>query len=499
MIKVPHARSEHVVLLSDRGPVRFTSCSSQLVPERQSSSVTALLHGVAGVIASAVTWVAPSTSAADAQAMRLGLFHDLAPGLGYLPDAVFVHEQEYERYYYDAGVRIIWSAWHGIEDEIPARCDSKNPLASLVSYARINRQLSSRIAQVAAEGAIVLVQDYQFMLAPKIIRGLRPDIRIVQFSHTPFPDAASVARLPSAIVRTLVTGMLGADLLGFQCARWSHRFLQCCRWLGLDVDQDHGQVRYDGRRIWVRCYPVPVDVPSLTVRSKTAEANRWADSTRAEDRRRRIVRVDRLDPAKNALRGFEAYSLLLRRYPALARDLRFVACLVPSRERLPEYQRYASDVWQVIDDVNRRYPGSISVHYGNDQDRALGVMRSYDVLLVNPVADGMNLVALEGPIVNTNDGVVVLSLGAGAADLLSGAVILDRPKDVEATADALEVALSFSTAERRDRANRMRTAISQLSPTEWLDQQLADVLAVTSGSAPSCLPPHHPSKNARLL
>jgi trehalose 6-phosphate synthase len=117
-------------------------------------------------------------------------------------------------------------------------------------------------------------------------------------------------------------------------------------------------------------------------------------------------------------------------------------------------------------------------------------MRGYDVLLVNPVADGMNLVAQEGPVINTNDGVVVLSLGAGAADLLSGAAILDRPRDVAATADALEVALLLSPAERRDRANQMRTAVSQLSPTEWLDRQLADVLAVTSGSTPSCPPPH---------
>ena len=204
-----HIQPEHVVLLSDRGPVRFTSRSGQLVLERQSSSVTALLHGVAGVIASPVTWVTPSTSAADAKAMRLGLFRDLTSRLGYSPDVVLIHEQEYERYYYDAGVRIIWSAWHGIEDDIPIQCDGENPLASLASYVRVNRRLSSRIAQVAVKGAIVAVQDYQFMLAPTIIRGLRPDARIVHFSHTPFPDSESVAKLPSAVVRTLVTGMLG--------------------------------------------------------------------------------------------------------------------------------------------------------------------------------------------------------------------------------------------------------------------------------------------------
>lgn len=498
MTRVSRTRPKHVVLLSDRGPVRFVSQSGRLVPKQQSSSVTALLHGVAAAMASPVTWVTPSTSAADVQAMRLGLFRELATHRGYSLDAVSVREQEYERYYYDAGVRIIWSAWHGIEDDVPVRYDDQNPLASLASYARVNQQLSSRIAQLAAEGAIIAVQDYQFLLAPAIIRSLRSDIRIVHFSHTPFPDSASVARLPSVIVRTLVTGMLGADLLGFHCARWAHRFLQCCRRLGLEVEEDLGRVRYDDRWVWVRCYPVSVDVASLSARSRAPEAYRWADRTRATDRRRRIVRADRLDPAKNALRGFEAYALLLRRHPALARDLRFVACLVPSRERLSEYQRYAEDVWHVVDEVNRRHPGSITVHYGNDQDRALGVMCGYDVLLVNPVADGMNLVAQEGPVVNTEDGVVVLSQETGSADLLSGAVILDRPRDVAATADALDLALSLSPAERRDRANRMRAAIGQLNPIEWLDQQLADVLAVTSGSAPSCPPPSQPAKDARL-
>jgi trehalose 6-phosphate synthase len=450
------------------------------------------------MIASPITWVAPSTSTADMHAMRLGLFRGLAPRLGYFPEVVPVHEEEYARYYDDAGIRIIWSAWHGIEDEIPIRYNNKSPIASLASYARVNRQLASRIAQVAMERAVIAVQDYQFMLAPTIIRQLRPDTRIIHFSHTPFPDSESVAKLPSAIIRTLVTGMLGADLLGFQCVRWAHRFLQCCLRLGLDVDQNHGRVRYDCRHVWIRCYPVPVDVPSLTIRSKTPKVIQWADKTGANGRHRRIVRVDRLDPAKNALRGFQAYSLLLNRRSDLARDLRFTACLVPSRERLPEYQRYAKNVWRVIDEVNSRHPRSISVHYGNDQDRALGVMRDYDVLLVNPVADGMNVVAQEGPIVNINDGVVVLSLGAGAAELLSGAVILDRPRDVAATADALEIALSLSPAERRHRADQMRSAISQLSPTEWLNRQLADALAVTSGSAPSGPLPPYPSKKARL-
>ncbi|MGB3438281.1 MAG: trehalose-6-phosphate synthase [Actinophytocola sp.] len=479
----------HVVLVSDRGPVRFAGQIEDPVPEFCSGSVTALLHRVAGAAGYPVAWLAPSTSATDGHAMRRGLFGDLAGQLGYSPQVVLIDKQEYDRYYLDTGVEIIWSAWHGIEDDVPVRTAADRWLAPLASYKHVNQRMAERVAQQAAPAAVVAVQDYQLMLAPAMIRALRPDVRLVHFSHTPFPDAGSLAGVPAPLLRSLVHGMLGADLLGFQRAQWADRFLRCCRRLGLDVDQERGWVRHDGRRIWVRCYPVSVDIPSLTDRARTPEVGRWAARTTADDRAMRIVRVDRLDPAKNALRGFEAYSSLLRRHPALAREARFVACLVPSRERLPSYQRYAARVRRMVDDINDRYPGAVMVHHGENQDRALGVLRGYDVLLVNSVTDGMNLVAQEGPVINTKDGAVVLSAGAGAADLLTGAVLLEQPRDVAATTDALAAALALSPAERRNRAGRMRAAIVGMDAANWLDRQLSDVLAAAAGSAPTTQAP----------
>jgi len=482
--------AEQVVLLSDRGPVRFTSVGDRLVAQTQSGSVTALLDGIATAARYPVTWLSPSTSAADGLAMRQGLFDGQTARLGYSAQVVLVDEQDFQRYYFDAGVNIIWSAWHGIEDEIPVRYDAHRPLASLASYTRVNQAMADRVAEVAAEHAVVAVQDYQFMLAPAMIRARRPNLRIVQFSHIPFASTASLDRLPPAITNALVTGMLGADLLGFQRAEWAHRFLRHCHRAGLDVDHEQGWVRQCGRRTWVRCYPVPVDVVALAGRSSSPEVLRWAARTEAADRVARIVRVDRLDPAKNALRGFQAYALLLRRRPELARDVRFVACLIPSRECVPDYQRYAARVRQVVDDINDRYPAAVTVYYGNDQDRAFGVLRGYDVLLINPVADGMNLVALEGPVLNTKDGVVVVSDTAGAADLLrGGAVSLAQPRNVEATAAALETALGLSAAERAARGRRLTAALGRLTTADWLDQQIEDAVAASAGAAPSCPPP----------
>jgi trehalose 6-phosphate synthase len=430
--------------------------------------------------------------------MRRGAFVELGARLGYSAQVVLVDQQEYERYYYDAGVNIIWSTWHGIEDDVPARFNTESPLRSLASYIHVNRQMAARVADVAAAGAVVAVQDYQFMLAPAMIRALRPDLRIVYFNHVPFPDAASLANLPSIISSTLVYGMLGADLLGFQRGSWAHRFLRCCQALGLRVDPERGRIWHRGRVSWTRCYPVVVDVPSLTGRLAAPEVCWWAVGTAPAEGTVRIVRVDRLDPAKNALRGFEAYALLLRRRPALAGIVQFLACLVPSRERMPEYRHYASRVRRVIEEVNLRHPGAITVYYGEDQDRALGVLNGYDVLLVNSVADGMNLVAQEGAVANSRDGAVVLSRETGSADLLSGAVILTRPRDVVATADALEAALALSPAERRERANRMRAAVSRGDAAQWLNRQIADALAVSRGSAPHTPPSVCAEQDARL-
>jgi trehalose 6-phosphate synthase len=483
------ARGAHVVLLSDRGPVRFTGNVANIAPQLQSSSVTALLHSLATRATHSITWLTPSTSTADENAMRLGLFRELDAQLGYSPRVVLVDELEYDRYYYDVGINIIWSVWHGIEDDVPPRWNTQHPLASLTSYTHVNRRMAVKVAEAAAEGAVVVVQDYQFLLAPAMIRAKRPDVRIVHFSHVPFPDTSSLNKLPPVLVRAFVNGMLGADLLGFQCVRWADRFLRCCERLGLDVDQERWNVRHRNRRTWVRCYPVSVDVVSLKNRSRAPEVRRWAAQTAASDRVARIVRIDRLDPAKNALRGFEAYSMLLDRMPGLARDIRFVACLTPSRERFPDYQRYAARVRSVVHGINRRYPGAITVHYGNNQERAFGVLDGYDVLLVNPVADGMNLVAMEGPVLNTKDGTVILSSGAGAADLLSGAEILARPGDLAATADALEAALFLPPAKRRERAEQMQAAISRLDVAEWLERQVTDAMAVGAAAAPSCLPP----------
>ncbi|MEU0272249.1 trehalose-6-phosphate synthase [Streptomyces sp. NPDC006307] len=481
-----------VVLVSDRGPVRFTDRGG-LRPERRNGSVTALLDRIGGAVdprSVTLRWVAPSDAEADARAARLGLFHGLGTELGYRYEAVPVGPEAYRGYYDDAGVNLLWTVWHGIEDEVPVLVDPREPLRSLAGYRTVNETLAAHVARGAPPGAVVACHDYQLLLLPGAIRRRRDDLWISHFSHTPFPARESWARLPHPLVPTLVHGMLGADLLGFQRPAWARRFLECCAELGLAVDHERGLVASGrGRATWVRCYPVTVDGPALATRALAPRVTEWAARTRDGDPRAVIARVDRLDPAKNALRGFEAYARLLNQDAGLAERVRFVACLVPSRERVPAYRDYRDRVRRTVEAVNARHPGAITVHDGDDAERALGVLRAHDVLLVNAVADGMNLVAQEGALLTERDGVTVLSSGTGAADLLprDATVPLERPRDVQATADALYTALTLPPGRRRAMAARARAAVAHADPVDWLHDQLADIAAIRAGRAPSRL------------
>ena len=197
------------------------------------------------------------------------------------------------------------------------------------------------------------------------------------------------------------------------------------------------------------------------------------------------MRADRSEPSKNIVRGFEAFGMLLDRRSDLAGTARFVACLYPSRQAMPEYARYVEQIEATVERINVRHPNSIQLFMKDDFDRTLGALRVYDVLLVNSIMDGMNLVSKEGPSVNEKDGVLVLSSGAGSFDELGdAAVVIENPLDVEQTAAALEVALDMAPEGRSDRAKRLRELAVARKPADWIEAQLADLVALREGQAP---------------
>jgi trehalose 6-phosphate synthase len=475
-----------IVIVSDRAPFAFAEHRDGPRAEAVSGSVSTILARAAvSLDGRSVDWVTVTARDADRRAERAGRFQALAAQTGYTVRPVHVTADVHRAYYAHVGVRMLWFALHELWDELPPIVYGPADRDATVGFARVSQDLAERIAAVAEPGAPVLVNDYQLLLVPGRLRAIAEPQPIALFLHTPFAGPASMERLPRDLFRNVVESMLAADLLGFQRRLWAERFLDCCRRAGAHVDAQAGLVRSGRRTTWVRCYPIAIDPGEVAGAAAGEAAGAWARELVPGRSGHLVARVDRLDPAKNVLRGFQALRLLLEREPALRAAVRFAAVLVPSRDYVPEYRWYAERVWECVEGLRRDFPGVVTVLHENDRPRAMGALRVHDVLLVNSLLDGMNVVAQEAAVVNERAGVVVLSTGAGAFELLGRhAIPIASARDVGATADALARALALPAAERRRRAEGMREVVAGRGPAGWLRAQLEDLRAVCRRGEP---------------
>ncbi|MGI8695947.1 MAG: alpha,alpha-trehalose-phosphate synthase (UDP-forming) [Mycobacteriales bacterium] len=347
-----------------------------------------------------------------------------------------------------------------------------------VAYQRYNAAFADALADSAADGATVMVQDYHLFLVPQMLRDRRPDLSIGHFTHTPWAPADYFALLPDDVAGDVLKGLLGADHLGFHCDRWVTAFLDCCeRVLDVAVDRSTSTVSIAGRTVRAAVHGLGTDAGALRERA----ARRDVDAELAELRsiagdRQVIARVDRTELSKNIVRGLLAYRELLRGRPEWRGAVVHAAYAYPSRHALPEYREYTATIERVGHEIDDEFATDdwtpLILEVGHDYPGSLAALRASDVLLVNPVRDGMNLVAQEGCILSENGAALVLSREAGAVDMLGSDALLVNPYDVTATADALHQALSMPPAERRSRARRLIDAATALPPADWFEAQL---------------------------
>jgi trehalose 6-phosphate synthase len=280
-------------------------------------------------------------------------------------------------------------------------------------------------------------------------------------------------------------GLLSNDVVGFHSDRWRRAFLACSeQLLGARVDVTAGTVEHDGRTTRVVARPIGVDAPEFErLRDEPAVLEREA-SFEADRPERLVVRVDRVDPSKNVVRGFHAFALLLERHPELHGRVSMVALLAPSRQDIPEYASYTAAIEAAAREVNERFGRDgwtpVRLDIADDFPRSVAGYKQFDVLLVNPVFDGLNLVAKEAFLVNERDGVLVLSENAGVHEQLAPWSLTVNPLDVSGQADALHEALTLEADERRRRAEAIREHVRRHDIREWIDAQLADLDAVRS-------------------
>ncbi len=480
-----HAR--RLIIASNRGPVEYQLSQDKTLKPRRGAGgmVTALIDAGNRM---EVTWVAMTMTEGDRVAakeaqQRGGLLHSPLRGQKMQLRYVAISKVAYRKHYEKISNELLWFLQHYMYDPIQ---DSARQLqdAWVNGYCVANQAIADAVnAEIERENTIpvVMLHDYHLYLVSAMIRKHHPSIVTQQFIHIPWPDVRCWHFLPSNIAHDIYSGLVGNDIVGFQTERDARNFLEGARTLleGAVVDFEEGAVWWQGHRTQARAYPISISVTGERRVVNSAAGKRAAEQIKPFLGKQTIMRVDRLEPTKNILRGFQAYDMMLEKHPELIGEVTFLAFLVPSRQTLPVYRRYTADVLAAVEEINHKYGSEdwtpIRAFCDNDRVRALAAMQYYDVLLVNPIIDGMNLVAKEGPVVNRRDGVLVLSRTAGAFQQLAKGSIPTSPTDVIETTEALYKALTLSLEERRMKAAQARQAVERSDLNLWLTRQIYDI------------------------
>ncbi|MCW2974575.1 MAG: Trehalose-6-phosphate synthase [Thermoleophilia bacterium] len=504
-------RRHRLLVASNRGPVTFTEGDDgEFTAKRGGGGLVTALSALAQL--HEVTWVSHALGDGDV-AMRDAAgdvaFEEEARGGGtYRLRIVGQPDRTYDGYYLEIANPLLWFIQHRLFGFGWHPSITRSTHAAWRSYRRINERFADALDEelVAADGRdgenpFVMVHDYHLFLVPGMLRERsraagRPHPVIQFFLHIPWPDPGAWRALPRAWIKEVCVSLLACEILGFQTTADADAFQRTVRhFLGATVDLRTGTVRYLGKVTRVRTYPISVAVDEFEEHAQSRSVQRLRERIAAmrppgEDGRL-IVRVDRTDPSKNIVRGFEAYRLLLTEHPELHGNVAMFCQLDPSRQDIAEYVDYLAQVKAAAKALNQRFGTEdwTPVHVNLDSNFQAGVAAylEYDVLFVNPVADGMNLVSKEGPLINERDGVVVLSDQAGSFNELGPYVIPANPFDITQQAEALLEALRMGAPERAERAGALRDQVRARDVTRWMDSQLDDIEAVLADGSSAVL------------
>ncbi|WP_416484195.1 alpha,alpha-trehalose-phosphate synthase (UDP-forming) [Streptomyces sp. CL12] len=459
-----------VLVASNRGPVSYeTGEDGSLRAKRGGGGLVSGLSAI-GPETNAV-WVCAALGDGDRAAVRRaegGLLPEADTG-GQRVRMLDIDPEVFAAAYNGIANSVLWFVHHMLYQTPLEPVFDAEFRRQWAAYEAYNRAFAKALAEEAGDGAAVLIQDYHLALAPRMLRRLRPDLRIGHFSHTPWAPAEYFRLLPDDIAAQLLTGILGADRAAFLTRRWADAFTECCHAvLGPGIPA--------GTRIGV--HGLGADADFLRERSHRPDVAERMAALRAEigEGRRTIVRVDRTELSKNIVRGLLAYRQLLDEHPEWREKVVHVAFAYPSRQDLAVYRDYTAQVRRVAEEINSAYgtPGWIPVvlHVKDDFARSLAAYRLADVALVNPIRDGMNLVAKEVPVVSDEGCVLVLSREAGAHEEMGEDALTVNPYDITGTAETLHTALTMPAEERAERSKRLAAAGTALPPARWFLDQL---------------------------
>src|SRR5581483_9878383 len=334
----------------------------------------------------------------------------------------------------------------------------------------------------SSKPSIIMLQDYQlYLVAEKLRPQLPNDAVLIHFIHIPWPGPDSWSLLPNPMRRQIISSLCNCDILGFHTRLYQRNFLRVCQEFlpEATINMREKTVTLNDHTVQTAAYPISIDVGGILELADSDEVRNYRQRLRAFIGDQTIVRIDRVEPSKNIVRGFQAFETLLEKYPEYRGRVKFLAFLVPSRLGVEQYQRYLEEIMIAVGWINTKYGDSdwqpVELFVGDNYQRGIAAMQIADILLVNPIIDGMNLVAKEGVTVSQNNAVLILSERAGAVEQLGDGALVVSPSDVVGTMESLHEALQMPLDERQRRAEWLRQVVVREDVTMWLFDQLYDI------------------------
>jgi len=479
---VAHGEGGRTIVVSNRGPVTFTRGESgEREHSRGAGGLVTALNAVLRRAENAV-WIASAQSEEDVAVSKEPAPYEVEDLLIRLVE----HDPEaYDLMYNKLANPLLWFVQHGLYDlpYSPALGDETRR-AWEEGYVLVNRNFAEAVVETAADedSPTILLHDYQLYMTPLIVRErLGAGAFLSLFVHIPWPEPDLWRVLPHYIREGVLESLLSADVVAFHTHRYARAFAETAAdVLGAEADVEGDVIRYRGREVWVRAYPISIDpgeFEELASSEAVLEEEKFVKGLPGK----LLLRVDRTDLSKNVVRGFLAYGRMLERHPEMRGEVTFLAQLQPSRTDIREYAAYLEAVGTTAEEVNEKYGTPswkpVELFMEDNFPRSIAAYKNFDVLLVNAVRDGMNLVAKEAAVINQKSGVLVLSENAGAHEELGEHALTVNPYDVDEQADAIYAALTMPEEERERRAKALRETVESNTIENWVEAQIEDIEA----------------------
>jgi trehalose 6-phosphate synthase len=483
-----------LLVASNRGPVEYRATDRGLEGARGAGGLVTAVSAINRYVSP--RWVAAAMSEGDrqmaAEAQDSAIHWESADSrfdLRY----VTVDPEIYNAYYNTISNPLLWFLQHYMWDAPRTPVINRQVWEAWEAYHQVNQAFADILVQEAERSPhppVLMLHDYHLYFVPQLLRdrGLPPGSCVTFFLHIPWPGSDYWGLLPQRMRREILESLCQCDILGFQTTRFLRNFLNTClAYLPeAEIDYNGNRITFAGHTVHLKTYPISIDVRGLVTLAGSDEVRSFRQRLRPYTSDQTIVRIDRVEPSKNIVRGFQAYEQLLETHPEYRGRVKFVAILVPSRLGVEEYQRYLEEIMIVAGWINTRYGNEewqpVELVVGDNYARAIAAMQLYDVLMVNPIIDGMNLVAKEGVVANEKDGVLILSEGAGAAEQLSQHALVISPSDILGTMEALRTALEMPVTERHARATALREQVAREDLSMWLAHQFHDIQRLFGGA-----------------